>query len=41
MNTNGNPLDAIDEWKYVTINGEKCRRETDTLDTFVTPHGIF
>ncbi len=35
INTNGNPLDAQDKWKQVTINGKKCRRETDTLDTFV------
>ncbi len=35
LNTNGNPLDAQQEWKEVKINGKKCRRETDTLDTFV------
>ena len=35
INTNGNPLDAQDNWKYITIDGKKCRRETDTLDTFV------
>ena len=35
INTNGNPLDAQDNWKYIIINGKKCRRETDTLDTFV------
>ncbi len=35
INTNGNPLDAQDEWKNIIINGKKCKRETDTLDTFV------
>ena len=35
INTNGNPLDFQDDWKFVNINGKKCRRETDTLDTFV------
>ncbi|MDB3888532.1 leucine--tRNA ligase [Candidatus Pelagibacter sp.] len=35
INTNGNPLDAQDKWKQVTLGGKKCRRETDTLDTFV------
>ena len=35
INTNGNPLDADDEWKNITINGKQCVRETDTLDTFV------
>ncbi len=35
INTNGNPLDANEEWKNVIINGKKCTRETDTLDTFV------
>ena len=35
INTKGNPLDAVDEWKYIEINGKKYRRETDTLDTFV------
>ena len=35
LNTNGNPLDEEDEWKNITINGKKCIRETDTLDTFV------
>ena len=31
----GNPLDHQHEWKKITINGETCVRETDTLDTFV------
>ncbi|MDC0974435.1 leucine--tRNA ligase [Candidatus Pelagibacter sp.] len=35
LNTNGNPLDEEYEWKNITINGKKCIRETDTLDTFV------
>jgi len=35
LNTNGNPLDGQEKWKEVEINGKKCIRETDTLDTFV------
>ena len=35
LNTNGNPLDSQEKWKEVEINGKKCKRETDTLDTFV------
>ncbi len=35
INTNGNPLDADDNWKNVVIDGKNCIRETDTLDTFV------
>ena len=35
LNTNGNPLDSQEKWKEVEINGKKCIRETDTLDTFV------
>ena len=35
LNTNGNPLDHQKNWYEIDINGEKCRRETDTLDTFV------
>jgi leucyl-tRNA synthetase len=31
----GNPLDKVSDWKYITINGKKYTRETDTLDTFV------
>ena len=35
MNDIGNPLDFHQDWKEITINGKKCIRETDTLDTFV------
>ena len=35
INTNGNPLDADDNWKNITLDGKKYTRETDTLDTFV------
>ncbi len=35
LNSRGNPLDSIDEWKNIEIDGKKYKRETDTLDTFV------
>ena len=35
LNVKGNPLDHQTKWKEITIDGEKCIRETDTLDTFV------
>ena len=35
LNSKGNPLDTKNDWKKVTIDGKKCVRETDTLDTFV------
>ena len=35
LNSKGNPLNSIDSWKNININGKKFVRETDTLDTFV------
>ena len=35
MKAIGNPLDAHEEWKKISIEGKEYVRETDTLDTFV------